>query len=296
VVTAVITNEWQPIGYDPRVALMLSGYTSQLFTVSSAQDYAVVPYVLWFDQFGTFISSLYVRTNLSSNTPQSITFSSFSLPYNWGNAIAPLASATDIKSANVGVWVQQASTWGMSAYYGGSVSPSSASVQAIATQNYSGAAAFCGVTLCNFTTGGGANVGLVLRWASNTSYIRVDEAQIVEVNGTAYSTLAVHSTPAQPGDRLTASASGNVITAFINGTQVSTATTAFNNGATVFGIVDDLPTQEAPIFGTVMPASIYQSLRQRQRPLRNRRVTVHGQTNKAYSGQPVLGPEIGIAL
>lgn len=270
----VATNEWQPIGYDQRIALLLSCYTSQNFTAGGAQQYAVVPYVLWFDETGTFISSVYTRTNLGSGAPQSITFDSFSLPSNWGTTLA--STSPDIKGSNVGAWTAQAGTFSASSYYGGSIVPSSVTSQAIATMNYGSANAFVGVTLANFTaTGGGNYAGLVIRWASNTSYIRVDQQAIVSVSGTTITTLATHSASASPGDRLTVSANSTTITAYINGSQVSTCTSSLNSGATIFGVIVDLAATTAAVFGHAMPESINLTRQAHQRP--RRRLVVHGQ-------------------
>ena len=55
-------NEWQPIGLDERVALMLSGYASQdLSDLSNAQA-AITPYVTWYDEYGKPIVKLLPRS------------------------------------------------------------------------------------------------------------------------------------------------------------------------------------------------------------------------------------------
>jgi hypothetical protein len=292
----VASNEWQPVGYDQRIAVMLSCYTSQAFTAGGDQQYDVVPYALWFDETGTFISSLYARTNLGGGAPQSIAFDSFSLPSNWGTTLA--STSPDILGNNVGAWTARASTFTASAFVGGSIVPSSQTAQTIATMTYSGAAAYVGVTLSNFNASGGGNYcGVVLRWASNTSYVRVDQQAIVSVNGATITTLATHSTPANPGDRLTVSVTGTTYTAYINGTQVSTATSALNSAATIFGVIVDQTVTVPTVFGKPMNASIYAELRAaRQRPARNRRMTVHAQINSSYAALPVLGREVGIVL
>lgn len=243
----VATNEWQPIGFDPRIALMLSGYTSQLFNVSTAQNYAVVPYMLWFDQYGNFINSVYMPTSLSGNAQKDIVYDSFSLPSNWGSTLTGRSAGTypDIIGSDVSNWVQQAGTFNVNAFGNGCIAPSSLTVQTLATMNAGvtlGANVYCAVTLSAFQNTGNW-VGLVIRWASNTSYIRVDQNAIVSVNGSTITVLATHSTQAQPGDRLMVLANGTTITAYINGSQVSTTTSSFNQSATIFGVVSDVNSQ-----------------------------------------------------
>jgi len=78
----------------------------------------------------------------------------------------------------------------------------------------------------------------------------VDQTNIVKLNAGTPTILATHSTAFLSGDRMTATCSGNVITVFRNGTQVSTATDAFNNTQTNFGmIVDVTSTIVPPILG-----------------------------------------------
>lgn len=237
------SNEWQPIGYDSRIALMLSGWTGQNLNVGGNLQYAVTPYVLWFDETGTFITSVYIRTPSSGNAPNLIAFDSFAQPNGWGSAL----TTPDIGTFT---WTAQVSNFNANALNNGAAVPATANARTLETINYGSATAMVGVTFASLPNGGWYG-GLVLRWASNTSYIRADQTFITQINGTAVTTLATHSTPFLAGDRMTASCNGNVITVYRNGTQVSTVTTAFNNSATVFGMVVETPV----VFpaGTVQP-------------------------------------------
>jgi len=232
-VNGVPTNEWQPLGYDSRIALMLSAYTSQNLTIGTDEAYAVTPYVLWFDETGTLISLLYVRA-ASGSAPASITFQSFALPSKWGTALA--STSPDIGTYT---WVQETGTWTVSAFQNGSITPASQSVQTLAVINYGSANAFVGVTLLTLPASG-SYVGLAMRWSSDTAYIKVDQTSITEINGSTYTSLATHSTAFSAGDRMTVSVnSSNVYTVYRNGAQVSTATNSFNSSATYFGVVVD---------------------------------------------------------
>src|SRR6185437_13029687 len=60
-VNSVPTPEWQPIGLDKRIALMISGQTSQNLSTSTNQQVNLYPYVAWYDQWGEFIAQEQAR-------------------------------------------------------------------------------------------------------------------------------------------------------------------------------------------------------------------------------------------
>lgn len=250
-INGIPSNEWQPIGYDARIALMLSGWTGQNLTVVGNLSAAVTPYVLWFDETGAFINSLYIRTPSSGNTPNLIAFDSFAQPNGWGSGL----TTPDIGTFT---WTPQVSNFNANALGNGSAVPATVNARTLETINYGAANAMVGVTLATLPNGGWYG-GLVLRWASNTSYIRVDQTAVWEITGSSVIQLTVHGTPFLAGDRMTASCSGNVITVFRNSVITSAVTTAFNNSATVFGLVVEssviLPN------GTVQPNATRLALR-----------------------------------
>jgi hypothetical protein len=241
----VPSNEWQPVGYDARVALMLSGWTGQNLTLAGVGGYAVTPYVLWFDETGTFISSVYVGQGhtITSNQPQAIMFDSFAQPSNWGSAIG---------SPDIGnyFWSAQVSNFVNNAFNNGAAVPASVNTRTLEIINYGSVNANVGVTLATLPNGGYYG-GLVLRWASNTSYIRVDQYAVVQISGGVATQLTVHGTPFQAGDRMVANVNGNIIQVYRNNVLVSAVTTSFNNGQTQFGIVVDTATVLPN--GTVQP-------------------------------------------
>jgi hypothetical protein len=271
------SNEWQPIGYDSRIALMLSGWTGQNLSLAEVGGYAVTPYVLWFDETGTFISSLYVGQNhtITSNQPQLIMFDSFAQPSNWGSAIG---------SPDIGnyFWSTQVSNFVNNAFQNGCCVPASTNTRTLEIINYGSANANVGVTLATLPNGGFYG-GLVLRWASNTSYLRSDQYGIYEINGSSTTQLTAHSTPFLAGDRMVANCNGNVITVYRNNVAVSAVTTTFNNTQTQFGLVVDTATVLPN--GTVQPnATRLQSRRTRSR------VTFNGTrvaTTNVARGAPV---------
>jgi hypothetical protein len=225
----IANNEWQPIGYDNRIALMMSGYTGQNLSLAGDLQYAVTPYVLWFDESGALITKLTVRAPATGNTPANIVFDSFAQPSNWGTALVTPDIGTYTWAAEVSNFVGNALTKGCAV-------PATPDTRTLEVINYGLANGIAGTTVVTLPDGGWYG-GLVLRWASNTSYIRADQATITQVNGTAVTTLAFHSTPFLAGDRMTASCNGNVITVSRNGVAVSSVTTTFNNTATYFGLV-----------------------------------------------------------
>jgi hypothetical protein len=276
-VSGIPTNEWQPVGYDARIALMLSGYTGQNLNVGGDLQYAVTPYVLWFDETGTFITSLYTRTPSSGNTPNLIAFDSFAQPNGWGSGL----TTPDIGTFT---WTPQVSSFNANALNNGTAVPATVNARTLETLNYGSANAFVGVTFASLPNGGWYG-GLVMRWASNTSYIRVDQSFITQINGTAVTTLATHSTPFLAGDRMTCSVSGNVYTVYRNGTQVSTVTSAFNSGATVFGMVVETP--------IVLPAGTAQPVPTRQQPRRSRARALVGNNLLPGDGNVVATVNVG---
>lgn len=59
--TNVPSAEWQPVGLDRRIALMISGQTSQNLNTAANQQVNVYPYVAWYDQWGEFIAQEQAR-------------------------------------------------------------------------------------------------------------------------------------------------------------------------------------------------------------------------------------------
>lgn len=63
--TNLASNEWQPIGLDPRIALMSSAYLSQSLTQVTNYQVNVTPYVVWYDQWGHYISQVFARAQIT---------------------------------------------------------------------------------------------------------------------------------------------------------------------------------------------------------------------------------------
>jgi hypothetical protein len=247
-VNGVATLEWQPIGYDGRIALMLSGF-NQAAVGSSAVS--VTPYVLWFDQSGALITALYIRSPNGTGAPASLFFDSFALSSNWGVALASTTADVGGAAGSALAWTANNGAFTVSGFNNGCVVPATSSSTNIATVNYGSANAFVGVTITTLSQSGYVT-GLAVRFNSATSYIRVDQNQIVQVNGAGNPVMASHLTPFQAGDRMTVSCNGNSIIVYRNGTQVSQVSTSFNNSQTKFGITVDstagiLPGQLQPL-------------------------------------------------
>ncbi len=225
----VPTNEWQPVGYDSRIALMLSGWTGQNLNVAGSFTYAVTPFVQWFDETGTFINQVYIRTPVSGSTPSLLVFDPFCLPSTWGTALG---------TPTIGglTWSPQVSNFVNNAFANGAAVPATANTRTLEIINYGSANGNVGVTLASLPNGGWYG-GLVLRWASNTSYIRVDQYAVWEINGASIIQLTVHGTSFSAGDRMVANCNGNIITIYRNNVAVSAVTTSFNNTQTQFGLV-----------------------------------------------------------
>lgn len=63
--TNVPSNEWQPIGLDQRIAIMMSAYVSQSLTTGTNYQCPVTPYVVWYDQWGRYIAKVTARNALA---------------------------------------------------------------------------------------------------------------------------------------------------------------------------------------------------------------------------------------
>lgn len=285
-VNGLANDQWQPIGYDQRIALMLSGYSSQNLQTQPGNEAATTPYVLWFDDTGTIIGSpLYIRTPSTGNAPSNIMFDSFALPSNYGTNVT--STTPDIGGvANNGSqfsYTAQVNNFACNGYGDGSIVPTAATGQNIVTVNYGSANAEVGITILALPN---ANYysGLVVRYASTTSYIRVDQNQVVQVDGAKNPALATHTTPFQSGDRMVVNCNGNVIQVSRNGSVVSTVTTTFNNTQTNFGPLMDNIAPSQP--GTPQPPAIQQLQKQTRKatPKRKRRTT-----RKTSSGGEVTG-------
>jgi hypothetical protein len=184
---------------------------------------------------GTTALTFSTTAPVGSFYPTNLVFDSFAKPSDWGNNVTTHNPEVGLSSGSQFTYTANVNNFKLNAFASGVVVPSNLGAQCMATINYGQANAMLGITLVTTPTGFGYTMGIVGRVASATSYIRIDQNGIIQNNAGVFTVLATHSTAANAGDRITALFNGNVITAYINGIQVSTVTTSFNNTQTVFG-------------------------------------------------------------
>ena len=221
------TQDWAPLSFDDRVRLCISAYTS----ASSAVE--VIPFVEWYDAGGNYISRLIARNQTPGSVVNPNQFAYDSFVVGAGNT---LTSRTTNDGGNT--WTQQTGSFSVSPFADGCAYPTTAGTRSISTVNTGNANAQVGLTFVTEPLSG-QSIGLILRWSSNSNYLRAGMTQLVEVNAGVLSVLGTYSTPFQPADRILVTLNGSTITVYRNNVSVLTVTSAFNSSATVFGIVSE---------------------------------------------------------
>lgn len=225
------TNEWAPLGFDQRIMLMWSAYQMQTGgTVTTA-----TPYAVWYDQWGNRIASVTARNNgTPGNPPNNLIYDSFS--GGWGASI-------NGRSPDLGglTWTTGAGSLTVDGFAGGAAHPGVPTTRSYAVINSGVANTMLGLTM-QTAPAAGYSCGLVARWSNDTNYWRIDQNFITTVVAGSKTHAATHSTAFSPGDRMTVSLNGNVVTVYRNNgtTAVSTFTSSFNSTATSHGIISEL--------------------------------------------------------
>jgi hypothetical protein len=219
---AVANAQWEPLGYDGRVQLCLSGYT-QAFSGGTVQAY---PYIEFYDSHGSLI------TTLSSDAlPAFNYFDSFT--QNWVDWVS---RTMDVGGAT---WTESVGQWSSGGYDGGVAYPVGPARSLAA---FTGQAN--GTVSVTFDTSPSASTqqGVVFRMQDTSNYWRAGRTALYRLSGTspAVPTIAAtfpYSTACADGDRVTAAFSGANITVQINGIQVVSVTDATLSTATGVGMV-----------------------------------------------------------
>jgi hypothetical protein len=217
------SEDWTPLAYDERLPLIMSTYTK-------GSSLTVVPFVEWYDSSGYFIERVFARNAGSPpSLPANICYASFVTGV--GETLSAYASTDD----EVYSWTTQTGGFTISPYYNGSIYPTSESTRSIVTVNTGSANAQAGLTFATDPTSEW-DTGLVLRYASTSSYLLATMSQLVENNGGTYTVLGNYSTACVPGDRILVTLNGEIITVYRNGVSVLDLSTSFNDSDTYFGI------------------------------------------------------------
>lgn len=219
------SSQWSPVSNDQRFRICISGY----FNGSAAT--VVVPFVEWYDNQGNFLLRVFARgagTAASPALPGTFAFDSFT-----AGANTSLSGRTTDDSALT--WTVQTGGYTISPYDKGCAYPTTPGTRSIATVTV---AADCVVSATVVTAPqAGQAAGIVFRWSDNSNYWRCGQNTLRKNVAGTLSTVATHSTPFSPGDRMVVILSGSSITVQRNGVTVSSATDAFNSSATKHGII-----------------------------------------------------------
>jgi hypothetical protein len=220
------TTAWARNSSDKRLRLTVSGYTHQPHGTAQAVA-AVTPFVTWYDEYGKVIGT---ATAATSDTRVLDSFTS----YPGTNALAPLGGRTTEFGSKT--WADTVAGFQRDSYTDGAARPASGNTRCMSVITYTSADATVATTI-QTAPSGGRKQGLVMRVVDASNYFRATRTTLDRVQAGVVTTLATYSTPISDGDRLTVKVVGNNWTVLRNGTQVGTATDAFQNTATKFGIV-----------------------------------------------------------
>lgn len=225
------SNEWAPIGFDPRIMLTWSAYLQQ---TGSGSAITATPYAEWYDIHGNFITRVTARTGTTGLPPADLYFDSFSDGWDATTTNRVL----DMGAEN---WSQMVGTFDVNGFGGGAAFPDDPDARTMALVNSGVANTTLGLTIKTNPASGYA-CGLVARWSDSNDYWRIDQNNIVTVNGGSKNYVATHSTPFAPGDRMTVILNGSNVSVYRNAgsSPVSTYTSAFNSSAVNHGIINEL--------------------------------------------------------
>jgi hypothetical protein len=218
------SQDWQPLNYNERFRI-----TSSAYVKGSALN--VVPFAEWYDTSGNYITRVFARNNgTEPSLPNGIAFASFVTGA--GQELSSYMALDD----GVYNWTTETGNFSISPFANGCAYPASQSTRSIAVVNTGSANCQAGLT---FVTSPAESwtTGLLLRYASENSYLEATMTQLVENNSGTYSVIGNYSTPCVAGDRLTVNLNGNNIVMYRNGVSVLSESISFNNTQTIFGII-----------------------------------------------------------
>lgn len=209
------TPEWTPLGTDARIPLTVSAEAAQNFSqASGTPNYAIFPFVEWYDNWGYLIDRVFARTAVpgTSGVPGSYTYDSFTA--------SPGASLngreTDTQDQ---AWDVVAGSFLLdgngNAYAGVSGSPCVSLVQApgSATQ---------GVTFTEAPPAG-TDLGLVFWYQNATAYWHAGMTGLWYNNSGTWTEAATYPVAFEPGDRI-----------YVDTNRAAASVTVYRNGFGAF--------------------------------------------------------------
>jgi len=215
--------DWEPLNYNQRLRIVSSAYVK-------GSSLTVVPFIEWFDTSGNFITRIFAKNNgTEPSLPNGVAFDSFVTGV--GEQLSSYTALDD----GVYNWTVATGNFTVSPYANGCAYPSNQAARSIAVVNTGSANAQAGITFVTNPTAEWVT-GLILRYASATSYLEATMTELVENNAGTFSVIGNYSTPFVAGDRMVVTLNGNIITVYRNGVSVLSSSTSFNSTQTSFGI------------------------------------------------------------
>ncbi len=215
--TAVANAQWQPLAYDNRVQVCLSGYTQAY----NGEQVPVYPFVEFYDSHGALICTLY-----SDALPSYTVLDTFT--QNWSDWAS---RTTDVGGLT---WTMSNGAWTAGGYNGGSSYPKG-TARALAT--LPGHAD--GTVSVTFATSpsGSQHQGAVFRLQDANNYWRAGRTNLYRISAGSVVATFPYSSTFSDGDRITVAYSGSNIAVSKNGTQVLSITDSNLSTATSIGMV-----------------------------------------------------------
>jgi hypothetical protein len=195
-VSCTETPEWVPLGNDTGIPLMISARTMQnLLATTGTENFAVTPFVEWYDSWGNFIARVFSRTATAgtSGTPGSYAFDGFNT-----GPDTPLQGRTP--DAGGGTWATQTGAFTVDGM--GNAFPTTAGTKSLSTLTV---ASSCTLALTiTDSPPSGLDSGLVFWYQSASSYWHAGMTGLWYWTGTAWSEKATYPTAGQiqAGDRV----------------------------------------------------------------------------------------------
>lgn len=187
------TPEWQPLGLDSRIPLVISAETIQNVSVGTAEQYAVYPFVEWYDSWGNMLARAFARTPTpgTAGVPANYAYDSFTT----GPGSSLSGRTLD---AGGGSWTVEAGSWMLDG--SGDAYPSASGVKSLAV---TAAPLSCtqAVTLTEAPQPG-VDCGLVFWYQTSSKYWHAGMSGLWYWNGATWAEAAAYPVAFAPGDRV----------------------------------------------------------------------------------------------
>jgi hypothetical protein len=218
--TCTATPEWLPLGTDARIPLMISAQTSQNLSVAPAEQFAIYPFVEWYDNWGNLITRVFART-LSNYT-----FDSFSSDANMPLGGRMTQTQDQTWSTATGAWMLDGN---------GNAYPAVSGQKSISLVQ----AALSCTQAVTFTEAPqtGVDAGLIFWYQTATLYWHAGTHGLWYNNGGTWTEAVTYASAFQPGDRI-----------YVVTSQATPSITVYRNSLT--------STPVASLTGAGVPAAV----------------------------------------